>query len=308
MSLKIAVYSPAKNEEHNVADWCESAWGADEIILVDTGSNDGTQQAADVAGVLVAEVTISPWRFDVGHNVALSHVSPDIDIAIPLALDERLWPGWRGELEEAWGRGGRQFTYRYLWGNGLEYRHDRIHARHGYVWKYPAHECVIGSGPKVDTNIVIEQPGGESNPRRGDDGPLIHLMLTENPGDTRAMYYSARQYYYENKWTESRALFSEYLASKTTHAQERSEACRIMSRMVWPDRREAWLLRAASECPQRREVWADLIVYYRETGQEGAARGAAARAGAITEQTPHNSFHLETWAWDDKALGINTSA
>lgn len=308
MSVKIAVYSPAKDEVDNVADWYDSAKDADEVVLVDTGSSDGTQQAAATAGAKLAWATISPWRFDVGYNVALSHVSSHMDIAIALSLDERLWPGWRPLLEDAWQQGGRQFTYRYLWGNGLEYRHERIHARHGYVWKFPAHECLSGPGPKVDTDIVIEQPGGESNPRRGDDGPLIHLMLEENPGDSRAMYYSARQYYYENDWTKSRALFSKYLDSGTTHEQERSEACRIMARMVWPQRREAWLLRAASECPLRREPWADLVMYYRENDMPEAAAGAVARALSITEQTPHNSFHCETWAWDNEALGINTLA
>jgi glycosyltransferase involved in cell wall biosynthesis len=306
VSLKIAVYSPSKNEEHNVKEWFESAQDADEILLVDTGSTDGTLHVP-YSGLIVDKICISPWRFDDAFNACLALISEDIDIAVPLALDERLHPGWREELERAWEAGGRQFTYRYLWGEGLEYRHNRIHARHGYRWKYPAHECVMGPGPTAHTDVVIEQINNGTSPRRAEDGPLVHLMLIENPDDPRAMYYSARQSFYENDWTRARQIFEQYLLV-STHAQERSEACRLMSRMVWPHAEESWHLRAAAECPERREVWTDLALFYSMNNKRESAAAAATRALSIT-QTPSNSFHLEAWAWQDEwlqALEINT--
>lgn len=306
MSVRIAVYSPAKNEERHVKDWYESAQDADEILLVDTGSTDSTPHV-QYAGMRIEKICISPWRFDDAFNACLALVSADIDIAVPLALDERLHPGWREELEAGWAAGGRQFTYRYLWGLGLEYRHNRIHARHNYRWKYPAHETAVGPGPTIHTNVVIEQIGSNGTARREEDGPLVHLMLEENPNDPRAMYYSARQSVYENDWTRARQIFERYLLV-SSHAQERSEACRFMARMVWPHAQESWHLRAVSECPLRRECWADLALFYSKNDKPEAAAAAATRALSITI-SPENSYHLEDWVWQDhwlRALEINT--
>lgn len=303
----MAVYAPAFNEEHNVQGWFDSAKDADEVVLVDTGSTDKTvQRAQDLAGISptlrVREAVVSPWRFDEGFNAALSQVSRDIDIAVPLHLDERLQSGWRDELEVAWDRGGRQFTFTYQYAPGLVYTHDRIHARHGYRWKYPAHECPVGPGPRVDTGVRIvqvEEPGNASRT----DSLLIYLMLAENPDDSRAQYYSSREFMYQGDWEKARAGFDRYLSNPLSlYDQERSEACRHMARMVWPEQQERWLLRAAAEAPQRREVWADLAVFYRDAGQPEQAAGAAARVLSIAEQTPQNGFHLEDWAWDDAAF------
>ena len=202
-------------------------------------------------------------------------------------------------MEVAWEAGGRQFTFFYEYAPGLTYTHDRIHARHGYRWKYPAHECPVGPGPRVDTNlriVQVEEPGNRSR----SDSALIHLMLAENPDDPRAQYYSAREHLYANDWDKARRGFLHYLANPAAvYDQERAEACRHMSKMVYPQYQESWLLKAAAEAPQRREVWADLAVLYRDSGQKEQAAGAAARALSITEHTPQNGFHIEAWAWND---------
>ena len=251
--MKIAVYAPAKNEEHNVHGWYNSAREADEIVLVDTGSTDKTvQRALELAELTpkmkLREAVVTPWRFDDGFNAALSQVSADIDIAVPLHLDERLQPGWREELEAAWRAGGRQFTFIYDWGQGLTYRHDRIHARSGYRWVGAAHEYPSGPGPRIDTNVRIVQERDASKDRSQDDA-LIELAWRENP-TPRTTYYWARQLYYRNRWDDARTLLQRYLAMPdATYDQERAEACRFMARMVFQQYQEAWLLRACSESP-----------------------------------------------------------
>ena len=187
MAARIAVYAPAKNEGHNVKAWAKSAKDADEIVLVDTGSTDDTLRIARAVErkkgakkFRVETADVSPWRFDDGFNAALSQVSADIDIAVPLHLDERLQSGWREELEVAWRAGGRQFTFVYDWGQGLTYRHDRIHARSGYRWVGAAHEYPSGPGPRIDTNVRIVQERDASKDRSQDDA-LIELAWRENP-------------------------------------------------------------------------------------------------------------------------------
>jgi hypothetical protein len=299
--LKIAVYAPAKNEAHNIEEWAKSAKGADEIVLLDTGSTDGTLELARKhRGIKAHQAVISPWRFDDGMNAALWHVSPDIDVAICLHLDDRLEPGWREEIEKA-GLAG-QYTFNYKWSDELTYRHDRIHARHGYRWTGAAHEALDGPGPKVNTDLWMTQHRDLSKDR-SQDPDLIHLAYRENK-TPRTTYYSAREHYYKDEWGPAREKFLEYLAMPgATYDQERAEACRIMARMVWPAQKEAWLLRACSEAPQRREPWAELALMYKEQGRGMEASGAAARAMSIRERTPENSFHCEDFAWSDEILG-----
>lgn len=307
--VRIAVYSPARGEAKNVLAWYESAKEADEIVLVDTGSEDDTLKiAAELAAVdpkmKVRQAVVTPWRFDDGMNAALAQVSADIDIAVPLHLDERLQPGWRDELEKAWSSGGGKFTFVYEWSPGLVFRHDRIHARAGYRWVGAAHEYPSGPGPVVNTQLRIVQVRDADKDRSQDDA-LIELAYRENP-TARTAYYYARQHYYRNNWEDARSLFMIYLAMPdATYDQERSEACRMVAKMVWPEFRETWLLRACSEAPARREVWADLARWYVEQGMREEAAGAASRALRITEPTAKNSYHLEVGkgqAWDDDWL------
>jgi hypothetical protein len=298
--LKIAVYAPAKNEAHNIEAWAASAAGADEIVLVDTGSDDETVKiASEHPDITVYQAVVSPWRFDDGMNAALWHVSPDIDVCICLHLDDRLEPGWREEIEKA-GLAG-QYTFNYKWSNELTYRHDRIHARHGYRWAGAAHEALDGPGPKVNTELWMTQHRDLSKDRSQDPG-LIHLAYRENK-TPRTTYYSAREHYYKDEWGPAREKFLEYLAMPdAVYDQERSEACRLLARMVWPAQKEKWLLRACSEAPQRREPWVDLAHLYVEQGRPVEATGAAARALSIGTQDASNSFFAEASAWDNGPL------
>lgn len=321
---KIAVYSICKDEEDNVYPWAESAKDADVLVLVDTGSSDGTLgKAAALHGifptwvdVIVCSVAIVPFRFDAGFNAALAHVPADVDICIPLHLDERLQPGWREALVKVWREGANRFTFIYDWSPQLSFRHDRIHTREGWRWEFPAHENLVGPGPRMDTELRIVQERDQSKDR-GQDSGLIKLGYEENPDSPRTAYYWGRQCFYENDWHNGRVVLLKYLKMPdATFDQERSEACRFMAKMVYPEQIETWLLKAVSECPRRREPWVDLAVHYYKQQMWGVAAGAANRALVITEKGPSNSFHVEAQAWDDvqvtelrdKALARATAA
>jgi glycosyltransferase involved in cell wall biosynthesis len=294
--VKIAVYSPAKDEEHNVEGWYESALDADEIVLVDTGSTDNTVRIAR-DWMRVPVVTVTPWRFDDGFNVALAHVSADVDVCIPLHLDERLDPGWRKEIEKVWKPGVGRITFDYQWSPEISFRHDRIHARN-HRWVGAAHEMTEGPGITVDSGVRIVQLPTERD--RTVDSGLMELAYRENP-NVRTTYYWARECFYRGRWEESRALFNKYLAMEGPD-QERSEACRIVAAMVWPDQREKWLLRACSEAPQRRECWYSLAKHYYDNNQIEEAVGAAHRALSIRAADSSNSFFLQSEAWNDSIL------
>jgi glycosyltransferase involved in cell wall biosynthesis len=304
----IAVYSIALNEEQHVGRWADSAALADQRILVDTGSSDATTGKARELGITVQRITISPWRFDDARNAALALVPPDVDICVPLDLDEVLMPGWREALTEAWRAGAERFRFDYVfsWNDDgtprLRYLHDKIHARHGFRWVHPAHETLAGDGDAVMTAVRVEHRPDADKPRT----QYLKLLETgyhEQPKSPRALYYFARELSFANRWEQSRRLFLDYLdLAANTNRQERSEAMLYLARMVWPELREPWLLKACAEAPNRRECWHALMSCYLEQGRQDEARGVAARLLSITTRDHTNSFNCTAEAWDDALI------
>ena len=78
--MKVTVYAIAKNEERFARRWAQSMAEADEIVVLDTGSDDNTAAVLAECGVKVTVRQIVPWRFDVARNESLKLVPADTDI------------------------------------------------------------------------------------------------------------------------------------------------------------------------------------------------------------------------------------
>lgn len=238
--MKIGIYTIAKNELSNVRAWFDNARGADSITFVDTGSNDGTRflatkESALHSGARIHQVCIDPWRFDYGHNVALALMPADIDIAIPLHLDERLCDGWREMIEAKWAVGVcTKIRYTYEHSPGHSFTQDRIHARRGYIWRYPRHEACVPSDPAMNEifvnipELVIKQTQHDNQHRRETLQGLLAASL-EYPNDPRMMFYLARELFYYGRWRDSINLFTSYLGMNIDHPVERAQACEHMA-------------------------------------------------------------------------------
>jgi len=236
--MKIAVYSFGLNEQANVQDWLKSCDEADHITFCDTGSTDGTRSEFLVAcaqssllrqRLAIHQISIRPWRFDVAHNTALALVPADADICIPLHMDERLQPGWRDALEAAWA--GTRFTkawYDYEFAPTLTFRQNRIHARHGYVWRYPAHEGIYryDDEPEVGVNTALKivQQQDLAKDRMSRDLWLLELGLRENPHSGRCHFYYGRQLMYAGRYQEAVPLLRKYLSMPDAWPGEAAQA------------------------------------------------------------------------------------
>ena len=95
---KVCVYAICKNEAKFVRRWMDSMREADWVVVLDTGSDDGTPEMLRKLGAQVTEEVISPWRFDVARNRSLELVPEEADICVCTDLDEVLRPGWRAAL------------------------------------------------------------------------------------------------------------------------------------------------------------------------------------------------------------------
>ena len=218
--MKIAIYTIAKNEEDNIDGWWQSCRDADSITFCDTGSTDDTKHTmqsvwanAGHPNFQFRDITIAPWRFDFAHNAALALVPADADLCIPLHLDERLTPGWRERIESAYESGAewvQKYTqrkmptsllYPYTYDANTKFMQNRIHARKGYMWRYPTHE---GPFPYFDTvelqarvtgdmPLIVQIPPKEGQREGRGDLKMLEYGLQEAPGDVHLLWYYGRE-------------------------------------------------------------------------------------------------------------------
>lgn len=100
-AAKVVVYAIAKNEERFAARWIRSMSEADEVVVLDTGSTDGTVDMLRRAGARVESAEVSPWRFDAARNLSLGLIPPDADLCVTTDLDEYFTEGWAERLRVA---------------------------------------------------------------------------------------------------------------------------------------------------------------------------------------------------------------
>lgn len=320
-NYRVAVYAISKNEEKFVDRWMESMSEADEIVVLDTGSTDGTVERLRARGARVFQQEFHPWRFDVARNRALELVSEDVDICCSIDLDEVFEPGWRQALEKAWAKGADQLQYRYTWnfdeqGNELTvFFADKIHARHGFTWRYPVHEVILpdsGESRIVQTEELRLYHHADAAKSRGQYLPLLELAAKENPMNDRSAFYLGREYFFHDLYEQSRAALEHYLWLPTAEwRDERAAAMRYLARccrqLNQPEMEIVWSQRAIEEAPYLRETWLDAArgAYRRRDWREvircteGALRVTERRFSYLSESEAWGSllYDLQSMAW-----------
>lgn len=281
--MKVVVYAICKNEAKFVDSWMDSMKEADQVIVLDTGSTDDTVERLRARGADVTVEEISPWRFDTARNRSLELVPEDTEICVCTDLDEVFHPGWREKLEQAWGVGASQATYRYTWSfhsdgsEGVVFWIEKIHARQGFRWVHPVHEVLewIGEGVpgrKVVAEGVQLDHHPDPSKSRGQYLPLLELSVQEAPEDDRNMHYLGREYMYRRRWDDCIRTLMRHLAMPTAlWKDERAASMRYIARSYsMKGERELardWYLKAIAEAPHLREPYIDLAQMLYENGE-----------------------------------------
>jgi tetratricopeptide (TPR) repeat protein len=270
--MKVAAYTIALDEIDHCERWADSVKDADYRVVLDTGSTDGTVEKLRSLGVTVYEQKISPWRFDVARNAALSLVPLDADVCISLDMDEFMEVGWRNQLTAVWRANTTRVSYTYVFDYkpGAQKQEgfyiDKMHSRQGYEWRRPVHETIFPIGITEvfasNPSLVMNQMQDRSKPTRSNYLPLLKIAHDENRSDSQVAFWYGRELMYTNNNTEAIEVLERYLALPTSNWNvERSEACIYISRMVDPSQTWRHLMRAVTECNTRREVWIELATY-----------------------------------------------
>ena len=223
--LKIAVYAICLNEEAFVDRFVDRVTGADLIVIADTGSTDGTVAAFERRGVNAHTIAINPWRFDEARNAALALIPDDVDICISLDMDELIMPNWRRVVEDAWRPPINHLMYTHAWARdvtGLWQNHldNRIHARHGFSWRFPCHETILPDGVPDHIGIVrhlIIEHHPDPTKSRGGYLPLLELAVREDPDSSRHAFYLGREYLFHERYDEALVELGRYLKTGPEH-------------------------------------------------------------------------------------------
>lgn len=317
MSLRIAIYAIAKNEELTAKRWLSSTIGADGVFVLDTGSHDRTIEILQDGGATVSKKSITPWRFDVARNLALKMVPDDFDICISLDLDEVLCAGWRQAIERFWSSDCTLLRYPFIadWDDQKNAKNiiwgHKVHCRHTYHWQYAVHEILR---PKENTNRIHKEIFCDQ------------LQIEHHPVKTKSNtdYYEQLKYWSEKEPQELR--YQTYLLKNLFDMglyqqclQNLNNFFNYPDNLVWASEKaflyriKAWcheylnhpadqqiesLLKAVAYAPQEREPWCHLAETMLKCGNYPNAFAAAVNALRIT--SAHNSYRIQPEFWNGK--------
>lgn len=302
--MKIAVYTIALNEEQFVERWYESCKDADYLMIADTGSVDGTVEKARALGINVHVISVRPWRFDDSRNAALALLPDDIDMCISLDMDELLAPDWRKEIEKA-PEGTTRIRYNYTWNfnpdgsPGLVFGGDKIHARHGYRWVHPVHECLYTD--RLQEKEYWSQLGlwhkADDSKSRSQYLPLLKLSVEEDPHNDRNAYYYARELFFHGQLEDAKVQFERHLSlPKAVWKAERAASMRYIAKCsIEEEQKLKWWKLAMQEEPGKREAYVELAQFHYDKGRLAECYMLCKKAINIKER--QLDYLNEAFAW-----------
>ncbi|MBQ9198176.1 MAG: glycosyl transferase family 2 [Clostridia bacterium] len=326
---KVYVYAICKNERKFAARWMQSMGEADGVYVLDTGSEDGSEELLSSLGAHVQRRIVTPWRFDTARNLSLDMVPEDADICVCTDLDEVASPGWRQALEAAWHPGVQQALYKYVWSfraDGSEdvvFDAEKIHARRGFRWVNPVHEVLRSDAPPSAVYVAGMQVDHHPDAlkSRAQYLPLLEQAVAEDPSNDRNVHYLGREYLFRGQYQKCIDMLNRHLSlPSATWREERCASLRYMAQAYGAlgdaAAQESCLLRAAAEAPRVREPWIDLARFYYAAAQWEGLLYACRKALAIASQSrnyicesacygplPYDLLSIACWR-----LGLRTEA
>jgi hypothetical protein len=346
--MKLAVYAIAKNEIDNVDAWYANMKGADGVYVLVNNSTDATAARLRELGATVREFsekecTRQKLLLNTGEgiypnlgalrNKALAMIPQDMDICVPVDLDDRFsCDTWPDELKAIWtdGAGICRYKYVYSWQpdgtEGISYRHDRIHSRHGWRWTGYVHEWLEAIGKKRGHDVILPDDIYQFTSSHAHKAglstlPVLRKQAHDMPICARTAHYHGRELYQSKKYDEAIEELTRHLTLPgATWGAERSASSRYISKCYQEkgDWTSGWLWanRALNECPTLREPWIETMRCCSGMGNVHGALFFGLGALSIEKRTGEYIEEPESWgpypyeclAWAYGRLGDEDNA
>ena len=285
-------------------------------VIVDTGSDDGTQEAiqAHMSRLgIPGELYERAWR-NFGHNrsEALELARGHGDYIWVMDADDMVV----GTLDFG---GLTADCYSLRYGSGFSYWRRQLF-RSGMPWRYEGvvHEYAVCDEPMTDARLEGEyyidsrRLGGRNlDPKKYErDRDLLLAEVARNPGDARSVFYLAQSYFdagdHANalEWYRKRTEMGGW-EEEVYYALFRCGECRVQLGASWPEVTDAYL-RAWEYRPARAEPLHALAREYRIAGRYQLGYLFAERAASIPLPTDDALFvGGDVYAWrarDEQAI------
>lgn len=303
--MKISVCMIVRNEVAILAKAIESTKGlADEVIVVDTGSTDGTIELARYLGCVVST---DGDRMHKGQSRNQAIEAASGDWVVILDADEKIADpvGLRVYLEAMMASMVYAVYIRLAFMDAndeptLSYQQMRCWRKGTYRYKYRAHEVPVpvdGWGDVAHTEFIWEHRPPRDHAEWKMQYTLDRLLLDveENPRAARPLYYLGRQHMYSKEYKLAIGTLNQYLALEGKQDRADAHNCVSICHGALGNQKEqiAALFRACADNPMRREWYGGLATIYHNLGKNDLAAGLLKCALEIP--MPPRSYVKHVW-------------
>lgn len=226
---KICVYAICKNEINRIDKWVDAIKDeADDIVVLDTGSTDGSYEKLQSYWPLVKSEKydyfskLGYFRFDKARNDSLKLVPYDADICVVIDLDQIPRPGWgdiiRSHFEEGYTEVMGDIIDHSSNGEELnKWRSRNVHPNSPFwVWDKIIHEGIEFYGKPEDNKVIY-------------DSNFIIDHYPEESKD-RSLYRKLLEYACETY--PDNAYYGIYLGIELSRRYSKEEAAKAFQRCI----------------------------------------------------------------------------
>lgn len=227
-----------KNEADTLPNCLESVKGLfDEVVIVDTGSTDQTRECAKKFTDNVYEFD---WvdDFSAARNYAFSLVASDY--IMWLDADDVILPDDREKLEQLINTklDGNLQMVAALYNVGFDergkvnfqYYRERIFLRQAnFVWKGRIHETIALCPNCLYSDFAVTHKKIHPTERGRNLRIFNKMKLDGETFDARAMFYYARELYYNGEMNLAADEFNNFLARPDGYIENKIDACKMLS-------------------------------------------------------------------------------
>lgn len=226
--MKITACIICKNEEDLIETCLQSLTGIDEIIVIDTGSTDGT--VGIVSRYTDKIFTDYKWDDDFAEarNYALQFATGDYIVSID--ADEVLLTSitdLKKQLEEIGEYNALNVTM--VWDENHSHKVPRIF-KNGLKWVGRCHEAISCNKKESDIKIQYRKsPTHTTDPDR--NLRILTKSVTESP-TPRDLFYLSREYFERQNYIECMNWILKYI-KVSNWRYEKSDAYLTLARCLW---------------------------------------------------------------------------